>query len=76
MFSIIKFNRDEFREGNVGVRTFKTSFLGIPIFSGRVTSTNNAVVQQLTPATEKRKTCIIGFKTNKDEVKSTNKKNK
>lgn len=74
-FSLIKVNRDEFREGYLGVRTWLITFLGIPIFRARLTSTNNQAVRQLTVIEEKR-TRIVGFNNNNNENKSTSKKGK
>lgn len=39
----------EYREGNLAVRTTVVTFLCIPIFKFRKTSTNNVAVEQLTP---------------------------
>lgn len=74
-FSIIKVYRDEFREGYLGVRTWLITFFGIPIFRARLTSTNNQAVRTLT-VVEEKKTKVIGFNSNNDEVKSIDKKNK
>ena len=49
----------EYREGNLAVRTTVVTFLCIPIFKFRKTSTNNVAVGQLTPIKETIK--IKGF---------------
>lgn len=49
----------EYREGNLAVRTTVVTFLCIPIFKFRKTSTNNVAVGQLTPIKEVTK--VKGF---------------
>lgn len=49
----------EYREGNLAVRTIVVAFLCIPIFKFRKTSTNNVAVKQLTPIQEVTK--VKGF---------------
>lgn len=49
----------EYREGDLAVRTTVISFLCIPIFKFRETTTNNSVVNQLTVIKELNK--IKGF---------------
>lgn len=62
MWGIIKVKRDEYREGYLGVRTWRITFFNIPIFVARLTSTNNMAVRQLTVLQES-KTSIHGFTT-------------
>lgn len=50
----------EYREGDLAVRTTVISFLCIPIFKFRETTTNNSIVNQLTVIKELNK--IKGFK--------------
>lgn len=50
----------EYREGDLAVRTIVISFLCIPIFKFRETTTNNSIVNQLTVIKELNK--IKGFK--------------
>lgn len=40
--------RNEYREGDLGVRDYRITFLGIPVYTARFTSTNNIAVRQLT----------------------------
>ena len=49
----------EYREGNLAVRTTTITFLCIPIFKFRKTSTNHTAVEQLTAVKEIAK--IKGF---------------
>jgi hypothetical protein len=56
MISIVT---QEYREGNLAVRTTVITFLCIPIFKFRKTSTNNWLVSQLT--TIKEVTKVKGF---------------
>lgn len=49
----------EYREGDLAVRTTVISFLCIPIFKFRETTTNNSIVNQLTVIKELNK--IKGF---------------
>lgn len=57
---MIKKVTQEYREGNLAVKTTIISFLCIPIFKFRETTTNNTVVSQLTVIKELNK--IKGFK--------------
>ena len=50
----------EYREGDLAVRTTVISFLCIPIFKFRETTTNNSIVNHLTVIKELNK--IKGFK--------------
>lgn len=56
MISIVT---QEYRKGNLAVRTTVVTFLCIPIFKFRKTSTNNWLVSQLT--TIKEVTKVKGF---------------
>ena len=56
---MIKKVTQEYREGDLAVRTTVISFLCIPIFKFRETTTNNSVVNQLTVIKELNK--IKGF---------------
>lgn len=56
MISIVT---QEYREGDLAVRTTVVTFLCIPIFKFRKTSTNNWLVSQLT--TIKEVTKVKGF---------------
>ena len=57
---MIKKVTQEYREGDLAVRTTVISFLCIPIFKFRETTTNNSIVNQLTVIEELNK--IKGFK--------------
>lgn len=57
---MIKVVTEEYREGNLAVRTTVVTFLGIPILRFRKTSTNHIAVEQLTVIKEPVK--IKGFK--------------
>lgn len=57
---MIKMITQEYREGNLAVRTTVVTFLRIPIFKFRKTSTNNIAVKQLTAIKESIK--VKGFK--------------
>ena len=56
---MIKKITQEYREGDLAVRTTVISFLCIPIFKFRETTTNNSIVNQLTVIKELNK--IKGF---------------
>lgn len=56
---MIKKVTQEYREGDLAVRTTVISFLCIPIFKFRETTTNNSIVNQLTVIKELNK--IKGF---------------
>lgn len=60
MFGIIKIKTKEYREGCLGVRTYKVTFFGIPVFVANHTSTNNQVIKQLT-SLDDNKTTVTGF---------------
>lgn len=70
MLGIIKMHRDEFREDNLGARVYKITFLGIPIFWAKFTTTSSQVVRNLTPITGNNKINITGFNINSDEIKN------
>ena len=57
---MIKKVTQEYREGDLAVRTTVISFLCIPIFKFRETTTNNSIVDRLTVIKELNK--IKGFK--------------
>ena len=57
---LINMTRDEYRSGHLGVRDYRITFLGIPIYCARFTSTNNQAVRQLTVLSE-NKTIDCGF---------------
>ena len=50
---MIKMVTQEYQEGNLAVRTIVITFLFIPIFKFKETSTNQMVVRQLTPIKER-----------------------
>lgn len=45
---IIKMTRNEYREGYLCVRDYKITFLGIPVYRAKFTSTNNEALRKLT----------------------------
>ena len=47
-FSVIKMSRDEYAEGHLAVRVYVVTFLGIPIYKARFTSTNIDAIIKLT----------------------------
>lgn len=49
---MIKMLTQEYREGNLAVRTIVITFFGIPVFRFRKTSTNNIAVRQLSELKE------------------------
>lgn len=57
---MIKMLTKEYREGDLAVRTTEVTFLCIPIFRFKKTSTNNKAVAMLTTVTQPTK--ITGFK--------------
>ena len=66
MMGIIKVNKKEFREGNIGIMHCKVTFLGLPLYTVNYTTTNRDVVNKLN--TEKDKTLhICGFTNNKQK---------
>ena len=57
---MIKIVTQEYREGNLAVRVTTVTFLGIPVYKFRTTTTDNVAVKQLTVIKEPTK--IKGFK--------------
>ena len=55
--------RNEYREGILAVRDYRVTFLGIPVYVARFTSTNRDAIIKLTPIEDKT-LHICGF--NKD----------
>lgn len=51
---MIRMVTQEYQEGNLAVRTTVVTFLFIPIFKFKKTSTNQMAVSQLTPIKEKK----------------------
>ena len=45
---IIKMTRNEYRKDCLCVRDYKITFLGIPIYRARFTTTNNEALRKLT----------------------------
>lgn len=45
---IVKMTRNEYREGFLCIRDYKITFLGIPIYRAKFTSTNNEALRNLT----------------------------
>lgn len=66
---MIKVLTKEYKEGDLAVRTTKVTFLCIPIFKYKKTTTNNKAVAILT--TVKQPTKVTGY-----EIKNQSKKNK
>lgn len=58
---IVKMTRNEYREDYLCVRDYKITFLGIPIYRARFTTTNNDALRMLTVRKELH-TEIKGFK--------------
>lgn len=56
---MIKLIYNEYREGDLAVKCTKVTFLGIPIFNSKKTSTNNKAVAMLAKASQSKK--VIGF---------------
>lgn len=52
--------RDEYRNGNLAVRTYKITLFGFPIYVAKFTSTNRDAIIKLTPIEEK-KVHVCGF---------------
>ena len=52
--------RNEYREGHLCVRDYKITFLGIPIYRARFTTTNNEALRKLTTMKESQ-LHITGF---------------
>lgn len=75
---IIKMKRNEYREGDLCVMDYKVTFLGIPIYRAKLTSTNNEALRQLT-VLRQNKMDLIGFKVeqlkDKYETEDFNKEN-
>lgn len=57
---IIKMTKDEYREGYLCVRTCKITFLGIPIYRSKITTTNNDALRKLT-VLEESQLHVVGF---------------
>lgn len=51
---MIRMVTQEYQEGNLAIRTTVVTFLFIPIFKFKKTSTNQMAVSQLTPIKEKK----------------------
>lgn len=47
-FGVLKFSRNEYRDGDIAARDYYITLFGIPIYSARFTSTNNDAVKKLT----------------------------
>lgn len=62
-FGILKFSRHEYRDGDLATRDYYITFLGIPIYSARFTSTNNDALQKLT-VYPKKNIHVCGFTIN------------
>jgi len=45
---IVQIWRDEYREGHLCVQEYKVTFLGIPVYRARFTTTNNEALRKLT----------------------------
>lgn len=58
---IIKMTRNEYREGHLCIRDYEVTFLGIPIYRARFTTTNNEALRKLTIVKESQ-VHITGFK--------------
>ena len=65
-FGIIEMHRDEYRDGNLAARDYHITFLGIPIYSARFTSTNNDAIQKLTVFNNKQ-IQVCGFTNTKSK---------
>ena len=63
-FGVLKFSRNEYRDGDVAARDYYITFFGIPIYSARFTSTNNDAVKKLT-VYPKNDVHVCGFTINK-----------
>ncbi len=57
--TMIKVKTKEYREGDLAVKTTEVTFLCIPIFRYKKSTTNNKIVIMLTAATQSNK--IKGF---------------
>jgi len=66
-FGVLKFSRNEYRDGNVAARDYYVTFFGIPIYSARFTSTNSEAIQKLTSINKQIHVC--GFTRNKNKLK-------
>lgn len=63
MLGIVKMDRNEYRNGILAVRDYRITFLGIPIYVARFTSTNNEALRKLTVLQEKSLR-VCGFTNN------------
>lgn len=68
---MIKYKIKEYSEGDLAIRSIIITVLGLPIYSYSATSTNRAIVEQLTIPPQKIK--IKGFS---HETKNKSKKTK
>ena len=68
---MIKMVTQEYQEGNLAVRTTVVTFLFIPIFKFKKTSTNQMAVRQLTPMKERVQLKGFNYGT-EDKSKSIN----
>lgn len=72
---LIKMTRNEYREGYYCVRDYNVTFLGLPVFRARFTSTNNQALRQLTVFKDAQ-LHIEGFNSSQNyETKDFNQKN-
>lgn len=76
MWGLIEMRRDEYRYKELGIRDYIITFLKIPIFCARFTTTNNNAVNILTPIREENRKKIVGFTIEENETKNKRKKNK
>lgn len=63
MLGIIKITKDEYKEGNFGIMSYKVSFLGLLIYTVKFTTTNRDIVGKLTDK-EVKPLHICGFTNN------------
>lgn len=62
-FGVLKFSRNEYRDGDIAARDYYITLFGIPIYSARFTSTNNDAVKKLT-VYPKNNVHVCGFTIN------------
>lgn len=64
---MIRVLTEEYREGDLAVRTSVVTFFHVPIYKYKKTSTNNQAVKQLTGVPQPKK--VIGFNENNHKDK-------
>ena len=63
MLGLIKVTKDEYKEGNLGIMKYKLSFLGLPLYTVKFTTTHRDITGKL-GGKEEKPLHICGFTNN------------